>query len=289
MTTAVAGRPHDIQVVRRAPVPSSPRARSTDGRTVYAVGDIHGCYALLTALLEAIVADMEGLAGDRPPLLIFCGDYVDRGPRSSDVLTTLVWLSRHAAIEVAFLRGNHEAMLLDFLDRPDRSLPWLRRDGGPTLRAYGVHAPDSDMDLADVDCRRLRDELMDRMPASHLDFLRALPIRTTCGDYAFVHAGFRPGVPLARQDDEDCLWIREEFLEPDHRFEKVVVHGHSWSSDAPEITPNRVGIDTGAYSTGVLTAVRLEGAGIDFIQARIGAAGPPRSGMFPPGDGPGGL
>ncbi len=284
MTTAPAGPPRDIRVVRQTPTPSLPRARSTDGRIVYAVGDVHGCYDLLTALLEAIVADLEGHAGDKSPLLIFCGDYVDRGPRSHDVMTTLVWLSRQVAVEVAFLRGNHEAMLLGFLDRPDDSLRWLQRDGGPTLRAYGVRVSEDD---EDAHPRRLRDELMDRMPASHLALLRALPIRRTCGDYLFVHAGLRPGVPLARQDDEDCLWIRDEFLEADHRFEKIIVHGHSWNSDAPEITPNRIGIDTGAYSTGVLTAVRLEGSGVEFIQARIGAAGPFLTGTYPSDDGHG--
>ena len=274
MTIGAAAQPESIQVVRQEPVPRLTRAQSTDGRVVYAVGDVHGCYALLTALLEAIVADVGTLVGDPPPLLILCGDYVDRGPRSFDVLSTLVWLSRHAAIEVRFLRGNHEAMLLGFLDRPDRHLPWLRRDGGSTLNAYGVRVPDGDVD---VDCWRLRDELMDRMPASHLDLLRGLPVRETCGDYVFVHAGLRPSVPLARQDDEDCLWIREDFLNSDYSFEKVVVYGHSWSSDAPEVTPHRIGVDTGAYATGVLTAARLEGSTVGFIQARVTDPGPPWS------------
>ncbi|WP_375403545.1 metallophosphoesterase family protein [uncultured Sphingomonas sp.] len=255
--------------------PASP-ARTTDDRVVYAVGDIHGCYDLLTPLLQAIVADVA-LAPAGRPLLIFCGDYVDRGPRTRDVLATLVWLSRHAAVEVAFLRGNHEAMLLAFLDRPDESLPWLRSDGGATLRAYDVD-PAGD---GDADPWRLRDALMDRMPASHLDFLRGLPVRTTCGDYVFVHAGLRPGVPLARQEDEDCLWIRDEFLGGDHRFEKIVVHGHSWTSDAPVVTPGRIGIDTGAYKTGVLTAVRLDGADVEFIQARVGAVATTPAGYVP--------
>lgn len=266
MTTDAAAHLESIQVVRHTPVPHLTHAQSTDGRIVYAVGDVHGCYALLTALLEAIVADVGTLVDDVPPLLILCGDYVDRGPRSFDVLSTLVWLSRHAAIEVTLLRGNHEAMLLGFLDQPDRHLAWLRRDGGSTLNAYGVCLPDDDVDAS---CWRLRDELMDRMPASHLHLLRGLPIRRTCGDYIFVHAGLRPRVPLARQDDEDCLWIREDFLDSDYRFEKVVVHGHSWSSDAPEITRYRIGVDTGAYSTGVMTAARLEGSTVGFIQARV--------------------
>ena len=244
------------------------RAKSTDDRIIYAIGDIHGCYNLLAALLEAIVQDIGLIVEERLPLLIFCGDYVDRGPQTFDVITMLVWLSRLATVEVVFLRGNHESMLLGFLDYPDRYLGWLQRDGISTLRTYDVQIPDGSEDILASDCRRLRDELMDRMPASHLEFLRTLPIQTVCGDYIFVHAGLRPRVKLARQIDEDCLWIGDDFLQVDYKFEKVVVHGHSWSSDAPEITSNRVGIDTGAYSTGVLTAIRLDGPHIKFLQAR---------------------
>lgn len=267
VTRSAPVRSTGVTVVRRTDIPIEPSSAATDGRVVYAVGDVHGRYDLLVALLEAVVADVGSLAPSERPLLIFCGDYVDRGPRSAEVMATLVWLSRHAALEVAFLRGNHEAMMLAFLDRPFETRGWLRAGGTATLRAYGVEPPEGD---ADEDCWRLRDELMDRLPASHLEFLRRLPTRMTCGDYVFVHAGLRPGVPLARQDDEDCLWIREEFLERDHRFEKIVVHGHSWTSDTPVITPHRIGIDTGAYRTGALTAVRLETSAIEFIQARTG-------------------
>ncbi|MCU6455095.1 serine/threonine protein phosphatase [Sphingomonas sp. A2-49] len=241
----------------------SARAASTEGRVIYAIGDIHGCYAQLAALLEAIVADVGRAGEERAVSLVFCGDYVDRGPESAKVLAALVWLARHATIDVVFLRGNHEAMLLEFLEHPDLAQPWLEQDGVRTLASYGVvSAPDEDRS-------RLRDRLLDAMPAAHLEFLRGLPIRTTCGDYLFVHAGLKPGVALARQDDQDCLWIGEEFLAADHRFEKVVVHGHSWTSEAPQVTDNRIGIDTGAYATGVLTAVRLDGERIAFLQSRL--------------------
>lgn len=266
-TRAAAVATTGVKVVRRTDISIGPPSAATAGRVVYAVGDVHGRYDLLVPLLEAIVADVKSLASAERPLLIFCGDYVDRGPGSAEVVATLVWLSRHAALEVAFLRGNHEAMMLAFLDRPFETRGWLRAGGAATLLAYGVEPPAGE---AEEDCWRLRDELMDRLPASHLEFLRRLPTRMTCGDYVFVHAGLRPGVPLARQDDEDCLWIREEFLGRDHRFEKVVVHGHSWTSDTPEITPHRIGIDTGAYRTGALTAVRLATATIEVIQARVG-------------------
>lgn len=265
MTTETAAGPREIRIVRPPPPPLLRRARSTGGGVIYAIGDVHGRYDLLTALLGAIVADLDALGPDASPLLIFCGDYVDRGPDSMRVVNTLVWLSRRSPLDVTFLRGNHEAMLLEFLLWPERELPWLRRDGASTLRAYGVSLPAGD---PEPECRRLRDELMDLMPVSHFEFLGRLPTRMTCGDYVFVHAGLRPGVALARQDDEDCLWIGAEFLDKDHRFEKIVVHGHSWHSDLPTVTPHRIGIDTGAYSTGVLTAVRLDGPNVEFIQAR---------------------
>lgn len=266
----VAAQPRGVEIVRRDDIRVAPPPARAGGRVVYAVGDVHGCYDLLVALLGAIVADAASLPPGERPLLIFCGDYVDRGPRSSEVLATLVWLSRHAPVEVAFLRGNHEAMMLAWLDRPGENRAWLRFGGAATLRAYGVDAPD-DVGTDDLgeDCWRLRDALADRLPASHLDFLRGLPVRMTCGDYVFVHAGLRPGVALARQDDQDCLWIREGFVDREHRFEKIVVHGHSWESDTPVITRCRIGIDTGAYRTGTLTAVRLGPAAVDVIQARL--------------------
>lgn len=267
--TVGATEPTPLAMVQWGPdCPPSARATSTEGRVIYAVGDIHGCYAQLTALIEAIVADIAKLRNEQPVSIVFCGDYVDRGPESLKVLAALVWMARQAPVEVVFLRGNHEAMFLEFLETPDRALPWLNRDGARTLASYGVVA------AADEDCFRLRDRLLDAMPAAHLEFLRGLPVRISCGDYVFVHAGLRPGVALARQDEQDCLWIGDEFLSSDHAFEKVVVHGHSWTSDTPQVTDHRIGIDTGVYATGVLTAVRLHGASIAFVQSRLPGAEP---------------
>lgn len=265
MTSGIAAHASTIRIVRLPPPPPLERVLSTEGRVIYAIGDIHGRYDLLTAMLEAIVADIGRLARDTSPQLIFCGDYIDRGPDSMRVLSTLLWLSRCTPINVAFLLGNHEAMLLDFLQWPERSLPWLRRDAASTLRAYGVRFLAGDPDLQ---YQRLRDELLDRMPASHVELLRQMPTQMVCGDYVFVHAGLRPGVALARQNDDDRLWIAAEFLKENYRFEKFVIHGHSWCSDQPVVTQNRIAIDTGAYSTGVLTAVRLDGSNIEFMQAR---------------------
>lgn len=259
--TAMKAAPR-AEVIWMRDHPPSRRAKSTGGRVIYAIGDVHGCYEQLVALFEAIVADLTQSDGATPASVILCGDYVDRGPDSAKVLDALVWLRRRAPFDVAFLRGNHEAMLLQFLERPDQALLWLEHDGIGTLASYGVEA------APEEDCYQLRDRLLDAMPAAHLALLRALPVRLVRGDYVFVHAGLRPGVALARQSDEDCLWIGDDFLRRDRRFEKIVVHGHSWRSDRPEVTDNRIGIDTGVYATGVLTAVRLDGARIAFVQAR---------------------
>ncbi len=262
-----------VRIVRRPGLPPTPRARSTGGRLIYAIGDVHGCYDQFAALLEAIVADIAGSVGDSAPLVIVCGDYIDRGDRSSDVVAALVWLERNARVEIVLLKGNHEALLLDFLDDPAAGLHWLQRDGHATLRSYGVALPDDLSALRESDCRSLRNALMDRLPTAHLDILKRLRLRAVYGDYLFVHAGLRPGVAIDRQTEEDCLWIREEFLQSPHRFDKIVVHGHSWTSSEPEISADRMGIDTGVYQTGVLTAVRLEGAAVEILQARtdIGA------------------
>lgn len=257
-----------VRIARWQGAPTTPRARSTGGRLIYAIGDIHGCYDQFRALLEAIVADIASSVGDSAPLVILCGDYIDRGPRSREVMAALVWLERYAGVETLMLKGNHEALLLDFIDHPADGLQWLQRDGHSTLRSYGVALPGDLSVLDERDCRSICHALTDRLPTAHLDLLKRLRIRAVYGDYLFVHAGLRPGVPIDRQTDEDCLWIRDDFLRSNQRFEKIVVHGHSWTSAEPEISADRMGIDTGVYQTGVLTAVRLEGATVEVFQAR---------------------
>lgn len=243
-------------------------ANDTEGRLVYVVGDIHGRYDLLTDLLDRVVADAGRDPHMRRPLLGFCGDYVDRGPDSQRVIASLVWLERYAAFDCFFLVGNHEQMMLDWLEDPLAAYGWLHVGGAETLASYGVALPEPDggREAAIM----ARNELTDRLPASHLAFLRRLEEQRTIGDYLVVHAGVRPGVALARQAREDLIWIRDSFLASNADHGKIVVHGHSWSSDRPERRSNRIGIDTGAYDTGVLTAVRLDGASVDFIQARAG-------------------
>lgn len=226
-----------------------------EGELVYAVGDVHGSYALLKRLLAAIVADHREADDKRRPLLVFCGDYVDRGPQSAEVLEALVQLQRRPDVTVNALRGNHEQAMLDFIEDPVRCAAWLSFGGARTLQSYGVRPP-----AAQADTKahlQARDQLLTRMPAAHLRFLEALPLALELGDYYFVHAGVRPGVPLALQDSQDLLWIRKPFLDTDRPFEKIIVHGHSWTDDNPIVREHTISLDTGAYATGVLSAVRL--------------------------------
>jgi len=245
------------------------RAADVGGERVYAIGDIHGRYDLLIPLLATVFADAQGAACDRPPRIIFLGDYVDRGPDSAKVIEALVRLEARAGHRLTFLKGNHEQALLAFIEDADAGHDWIRFGGAPTLASYGVPPPKADDKPAAFE--RARDALVAHLPAAHLDFLERLEVMAQVGDYAFVHAGIRPGRDLATQTDDDLLWIREAFLSHPGPHEKVIVHGHTWIDDQPRILQQRIGVDTGAYETGVLTALRIEDGGIRFLQAR-GAA-----------------
>ena len=242
-----------------------PTHASVDGALVYAVGDIHGCYAQFKTLLARITEDYGARAQGRRPVLILCGDYVDRGPDSDKVLQALVWLRRHSDLDLHLLKGNHEQAMLAFLDEPEAAGAWLGFGGMETLQAYGVKPVSPD--AGPVSLRRARDDLLDRLPVSHLQLLETLELCVAVGDYAFVHAGVRPGTPLNAQVERDLLWIRGGFLDVTGPFEKVIVHGHTWRSAEPEVHDHRIGIDTGAYATGVLTALRLEDGELEIMQA----------------------
>ena len=248
-----------------------PGAFSVGDRLIYAIGDIHGRYDLLKDLLQQIVRDRQATAPRRRPVLVFCGDYVDRGPQSAEVVEALVWLGDNVDAEIRALKGNHEQALLDFLDAPTEGGPWLGCGGAETLRSYGVEPPQSGADGAGL--VRAGRELLARMPASHVRVLENLEMSYEAGDCLFVHAGIRPGVGLVDQQEADLLWIREEFLDWEGLGDRLVVHGHSWYSAQPQLLDHRLGIDTGAYQTGVLTAARLCGARVSFLRAE-GAPGP---------------
>lgn len=238
---------------------------STGDALVYAIGDVHGRYDLLAPLLASIAADAEATARGRVPVLIPCGDYIDRGPGSAQVLEALVWLQRHGDYRLHLLRGNHEQCLLDFLADPLKPNAWLRHGGQETLRSYGVEPPEPD----EGETMRLvaaRDALLDAMPAAHLRLLEGLENMAEVGDYLFVHAGIRPGRAIGRQDMDDLLWIRQGFLDHAGPLPRFVIHGHSWTDDALQIRDNRIGIDTGAYATDRLTALRLDGTSRAWTQ-----------------------
>lgn len=240
----------------------SPTPQAAD-ETIYAIGDIHGCYRLMVEMLDRIVRDVTQSGAENHATLVFLGDYIDRGPDSADVLTALIWLERHAPLPIVFLRGNHEQVMLDYLDDPIEYQDWLRLGGAATLASYGIAVPDGLASPADH--AALRDQLVDTVPSSHVGFLRRLQLYSEAEYFIFVHAGIRAGVPMGAQKAEDLLWIRDGFLEDQPPLQKRIVHGHTWVGDKPEVKAHRIGVDTGAYETGVLTAVRLQGKNIDFI------------------------
>jgi serine/threonine protein phosphatase 1 len=237
--------------------PAAPSAGS--GRRVFAVGDVHGRKDLLDILLYRIAVTAS--EAPRPHnTLLFLGDYIDRGPDSRGVLETLRQLA-FPGWDIVFLRGNHDQTFLDFLNDASIYRSWRSYGAPETLLSYGVRPPrfDSDKEFA-----RARDELAAACPQSHLDFIDGLQYAHTIGDYHFVHAGVRPGVPLHEQLVEDQLWIREGFLSHRRAFEKVIVHGHT-PAELPVRRSNRIGVDTGAHATGCLTAVVLDEAGCAFL------------------------
>ena len=234
------------------------RPRIPEGLRIYAIGDVHGRADLLDQILLRIDAHQTAHPAFRP-LELFLGDYIDRGPASREVLDRLVARSRIR--ETVFLKGNHESLIQEFLNDPTVLSEWRHYGGLETLMSYGV-TPSANMDLAEQ--TRLATIFAQALPLSHRLFLGGLSPSFTCGDYFFVHAGVRPGIPLPKQREDDLLWIREDFLLCEDDFTKIVVHGHTPVLE-PDIRPNRINIDTGAYATGHLTCLMLEGDRRHFI------------------------
>jgi serine/threonine protein phosphatase 1 len=232
------------------------------GHRVYAIGDIHGRADLLTELLAVIRADVDGrhAALNR---LVYLGDYVDRGPDSAGVID-LVLDGVPSGFSVVTLMGNHEEMMQRFIGGEIAlGHTWMINGGDATLASYGIDPPGwLDGSAA---YRRAGTELAASLPQRHRDFLGRLGLTHEFGDYFFVHAGVRPGVPLARQLQDDLLWIRDEFLDSEDDFGKRIVHGHS-IAPKPMVERNRIGIDTGAYASGTLTALVLEGDECRLLQ-----------------------
>lgn len=233
-----------------------------DGSVIYAVGDIHGELALLDNLHAMIATDARTRNANRK-VVVYLGDYIDRGADSAGVIDRLAGTPL-PGFEQVFLMGNHEEFLLQFLEIADSMAGWFQNGGLQTLESY-------DVDLRDhggwmTDPHTLRDELDSKLPDAHRRFLEALELYHVEGDYLFVHAGIRPGRGLEDQTRDDLLWIRDRFLESDADHGHIVVHGHT-PRDHVDIRPNRIGIDTGAVYGGPLTALVLEGETRAFLQA----------------------
>lgn len=232
-----------------------------EGMRIYAIGDIHGRDDLLKCLLGQIAEDARNAPGAHN-ILIFLGDYVDRGLQSKAVLDRLTQ-ARLPGFDYVFLKGNHEQAMLQFLDDASFGKTWKYYGGLETLHSYGVTELTRTDDPAAFE--RARRQLAEVLPDAHLHFLKTLSPSAEFGGYFFAHAGIRPGVPFNRQIEEDLLWIREGFLDSERDFGRVVVHGHTPNEEVV-VRPNRIGVDTGAYMTGVLTALVLEGASRRFVQ-----------------------
>jgi serine/threonine protein phosphatase 1 len=232
-----------------------------DGQRVYAVGDIHGRLDLLNELLDGIEAD-DKMRGSAQTQIIFLGDLIDRGPDSAGVIDRLLDLAETRG-NVRFILGNHEEVFLRSLDGDLESLRLFVRIGGrETMLSYGI----SERDYERTDYAELLALMQAHVPERHIAFLKGFEDRIEVGDYVFVHAGLRPGVAIEDQKRADMRWIRSSFLDSDAEFGKLVVHGHSISDEVIE-RPNRIGLDTGAFATGRLSALGLEGEERWFLAA----------------------
>ena len=216
-------------------------------------------------LLEPVLRVVRDEAAAQGEVTLVClGDYVDRGPDSRRVVEALLELRGQDGLQTHFLRGNHDQILLDFLADHTLGPYWLQLGGRETLFSYGVEPPATRKHMDPWrDCQAA---FAEKLPEQHLDFFRSLALTFAWGDYFFVHAGVRPGVPLDQQAEQDLLWIRWPFLEHEGRFEKTVVHGHTPALEV-HADHRRLGLDTGAYVTGVLSACRIEGEDRRVVQA----------------------
>ncbi|GAA4214091.1 metallophosphoesterase family protein [Sphingomonas endophytica] len=240
------------KLLRSSRVAVGPAYAPAPGSRIYAIGDIHGCRAELDRLLAMIDAD-DAQRGAAETSLIFLGDLVDRGPDSAGVIARLMRLAQERP-RVRFLKGNHEELFLHALGGAKDALRMFCRVGGKeTVLSYGVSRAEYDS----LDYPQLAERMDALVPPEHRAFLEGFEDLIVSGDYAFVHAGVRPDVPLDEQKPSDLRWIRDSFLDHRGAFPKMIVHGHTIT---PEVDrrPNRIGVDTGAYASGKLTAIGIE-------------------------------
>lgn len=237
-----------------------------EGLRVYAIGDIHGCAELLRALVIKIFQDIA--QHNCKSHLVFLGDYVDRGMKSATVIDMLIDIE-NCGVASTFLAGNHEDALQQFFNEPMIGPHWFGIGGLATVMSYGVSAAEGGTPKDRFN--NIRDSLRAAMPPAHQHFLSRLLPMFELGDYLFAHAGIRPGVALGRQSREDLLSIRGDFTMSRERHPKRIVHGHS-AQPAPVILPNRICVDTGAYATGRLTCVVLDGVTAEMISVEMSSS-----------------
>lgn len=244
-----------------SPRPAAPGAALPAGTRAYAVGDIHGRADLFGALVAAIDAD-DAQRGAADTAMILLGDLIDRGPDSAGVVAQArEWQARRA---VRILMGNHEEMLLSSLTKTEVLRHFLRYGGKETVLSYGV---DEEAYYA-ADLAETQIMMLGAIPAKDIAFIRSFEDTIALGDYLFVHAGIMPEVPLDDQRTGDLRWIRQPFLDHPGNHGAIIVHGHT-ICERPEVRHNRIGIDTGAYESGVLTALGLEGESRWLVEARM--------------------
>jgi serine/threonine protein phosphatase 1 len=235
--------------------------RIPDNLRVYAIGDIHGRADLLKRLHEMIAADASGADGQKENKVVYLGDYLDRGPYVRETLDEIISGLDHG-FQTEYLKGNHEEIFLNFLENASLLSLWLNLGGQSTLLNYRVASPGSDFSGERAEAVRLA--VLDAMPQEHLSFLKNLKPYVQIGDFLFVHAGIRPGIPLDKQKDEDLFWIRYEFTTSRRDHGIKIVHGHTINDKVQE-RANRIGIDTGAYATGTLSCAVLEDDRVRFL------------------------
>lgn len=259
------------EVSSAVPVSISRITTAPQGECIYAIGDIHGRCDLLERLIVEIEQDAAKLPEGTRATIVFLGDYIDRGLQSRDVIELLL-SDRLSAFETIFLMGNHEEALLKFLEDESFGSQWVRYGGGETLYSYGFQPPNTRGSLGSHEAMatarsawsKLWTAFRDRMPPEHLEFYQSLKPYHAAGDYLFVHAGLRPDVDMNEQSTRDMLWIRDEFLDDTRQFSHLIVHGHT-PAETVYRDNRRIGLDTGAFLSGKLSAARFFGEDVTFL------------------------
>lgn len=246
---------------------SSPRGgyRIPEGQRVYAIGDIHGRADLLRELHAKIRDELADAPNGLSSTVVYLGDYIDRGMESREVIDLLLD-DPLSGVTSIHLKGNHEDAMLRFLEHPEIGPQWFGFGGESTVMSYGVRLSQQSGNFGYYE--EISRDLASLVPERHKAFLSGLALQFELGGYLFVHAGIRPGCPLDEQDPDDLLWIRSEFLNSREDHGIMVVHGHTPTA-RPDVRRNRIGIDTGAFASGTLTCLVLEGSGRRFLSTAL--------------------